>query len=138
MPKVGEAKIYLIGNPLIYWAGFVAVCMLLFRFLFRWKKHKEKREIITLLLASYFFNLLAFIFIGRVMFLYHYFTSLIFSIMILAFVIDSIDNEERKRKFFLVFIIVSLVLFLFFAPLTYGLPLSVHAQAWRFWLPTWR
>src|SRR3989344_2546961 len=83
------------------------------------------------ILLGFFINLLPFIGIGRVMFLYHYFSSLIFSILALAYF-------GNKKSVFAFLTIVSTVGFLYFTPLTYGLPILPQHEANFFWLPSWR
>ncbi|MDD5068316.1 MAG: phospholipid carrier-dependent glycosyltransferase [Candidatus Pacebacteria bacterium] len=133
-----EAKIYLIGNPVLYWGGLLSVWLLFSSLLLHFRKYKPKLEIIAFLGIGYLVNLLPFMFITRVMFLYHYFTALIFSILIMVFLVDSIENRRLRKTLFIVLVALSLAFFLFFAPLTYGTPLSEHAQNLRFWFPSWR
>ncbi len=133
-----SAKIYLLGNPVIYWGVFISLYVLIFSLVLSWRKMKPKVGSAAFLLLGYCMNLLPFIFIGRVMFLYHYFTALIFGIMLLAFVVDTVEDRVVARKLFLGIVFLSFISFVFFAPLSYGLSLSPKAEAMRFWLPSWR
>ena len=97
----------------------------------------------TFLLSGYFLNLLPFIGVKRVMFLYHYLTALIFAVLILCYLIDKIHSissgqDKNSRKIFTGIIIISIIAFLFFAPLSYGLPLSEKAYITRVWFASWR
>ncbi len=56
-----------------------------------------------MLILGYSANLLAFIFIGRVTFLYHYLISLVFAVLILSLVLDRVlltprEIEEKPYK----------------------------------------
>ncbi|MEK7203726.1 MAG: hypothetical protein AAB627_01465, partial [Patescibacteria group bacterium] len=124
-------RIYLLGNPLIYWLSTIAVIYFLIN---TFKKLKSLSSSHSLLVLSYLLNLLPFIFIGRVMFLYHYFISLIFAVLILCFQLDKLKN----KKVFNAVLIGSIVLFLFFSPLTYGFEIPDWYHKMTVWLPSWR
>lgn len=127
-----ESKIYLIGNPLIWWASTVALLYLLISSISR---EFFKNKTILILLGGYFINYLPFIGIGRVMFLYHYLSALIFAILILAYLID---RAKKPRNVWVVVLAISALTFIYFAPLSYGLPLDARAFQNRIWLPSWQ
>ncbi len=92
-------------------------------------------------------NFVPFIGVTRVMFLYHYFFALIFS---LAFVILLWDDLVTDRKtghrltnhtdqaIYHAVLAAIILGFLFFAPLTYGTPLTPAELQAHMWLPSWR
>ena len=123
----GDSRIYLLGNPLIWWASTLAVLMSL--------GYVSRHRTIKLLLGGYFLNLLPFIGISRVMFLYHYLTNLIFAILILVYLIE---KQKNSKKIFIGLTVVSVLAFIYFAPLSYGLPLAPKAYESRVWLPSWK
>lgn len=130
-----SGRIYLLGNPLVWWLSSLGV---LFG-LFFWKP--KRREMKTWLYLGYFLNWLPFALIGRVLFLYHYLSALVFAIAIATFYfIDSLGKARENGKGMIAGAIVLLALlgFLFFLPLSYGLPLSSKAYELRVWLPSWR
>jgi len=90
---------------------------------------------LALLGGAYLLNLLPFIGITRAMFLYHYMIGLIFAIIALTYLID---RGQSKNKIFVVLLAASFLTFLFFSPLTYGLPLSNSAYHLRVWFPGWQ
>ncbi len=122
----GNSRIYLFGNPVIWWMSTVAILMSLI--------YVVRHRIVKIFLAGYFLNLLPFIGIKRVMFLYHYLTGLVFAVLILVYLIE---KQEHAKKIFIGLAVVSAVAFIYFSPLTYGLPLSPQAQNARIWLPSW-
>ncbi|MEX1063965.1 MAG: phospholipid carrier-dependent glycosyltransferase [Candidatus Paceibacterota bacterium] len=135
-----QSRIYLIGNPIIWWASTIAMLFMLLelsRSVFNYirKRFFEYPKVFLLLSAGFIFNLLPFVGIDRVMFLYHYMTAMVFAIMALAYLVDTSGN--RKRIFLFIFI-AGLAAFLFFSPLTYGLPLSEKGYDARVWFATWR
>ncbi|MDP1688815.1 MAG: phospholipid carrier-dependent glycosyltransferase [bacterium] len=135
------SNIYLVGNPLVWWLGTFSVLLALLSLLLKKIRQKLTPEI-YFLIAGYVINLLPFILISRVAFLYHYLTALVFSILILVFMAEKLlfnnqlkimDEEiekqnfkNHKRFFTIYFICLSLVFisFLVLSPLTYGLPTS--------------
>ncbi|MBI2676810.1 MAG: phospholipid carrier-dependent glycosyltransferase [Candidatus Yanofskybacteria bacterium] len=128
-----ESKIYLLGNPFIWWSSAIAILYLLIVSVPKIKKWKLDFTS-SFILAGFFINLLPFIGVGRVMFLYHYFTSLVFAILALGYLLD----KQNKKGVFALFVFFSILFFLFFSPFTYGLPLTAPEQNLLFWLPTWR
>ncbi|MEK7582411.1 MAG: hypothetical protein AAB452_00940, partial [Patescibacteria group bacterium] len=127
-----DARIYLLGNPVSWWLSTLAVIMAISLLIFDPKSIKKPAII---LLLGYILNLLPFIGIHRVMFLYHYLTALIFALLIL---IHLIDQESKRLRYFIPLIALVIVTFIFFAPLSYGLPLSENDYSLRIWMQSWR
>lgn len=125
-----SARIYLLGNPLVWWASTFGI---LFVLLSTWST--KRKPIIFLLTGAYLVNLLPFIGITRAMFLYHYFTGLIIAILALVYAVDQL---KHSKKVFVGLLVASLALFLFFAPLSYGKPLSSSGFENRMWFKSWR
>ena len=138
-----RSYIYLLGNPVIYWLGSISIITLVLYgvYLVAGRKLSElntkQRQALFFVVVGFLANFLPFIFIGRVMFLYHYEAALVFSIIAVGLVIEVLTTE-RKKFVALVIIGLALISFVFFAPLTYGTPLSDQSLAERMWLPTWR
>ena len=127
----GNAKIYFLGNPIIWWFSTMAVVFAIIYSVFN--KFKDKTS--DLLLGMYLASFLPFIFIGRVMFLYHYMSALIFAIMLLAY---NISQSSNNKWLYAILIATSIITFVYFAPLTYGLPIIPNHQAGRLWLTSWQ
>jgi dolichyl-phosphate-mannose-protein mannosyltransferase len=122
----------LIGNPVIWWSGFLSVLIMIGLFFVKvigkfksfWKI-QPKRDFSFLefeftplfILAGFLVNWVPFIFIYRFMFLYHYFPALMFSILALGYVVDKMTNN-KKILFFLY--LEAILFFLILLPLTYG------------------
>ena len=128
-----ESKVYLLGNPFVWWSSTIAMLYLLISSVSKIRKWKLDFPT-SFILAGFFINLLPFIGVGRVMFLYHYFASLVFAILALGYLLD----KQNKKGVFTLFVFFSILFFLFLSPFTYGLPLTVPEQNLLFWLPTWR
>ena len=142
-----QGNIYLLGNPAIWWGTLLATISGLAIY-FRRKAIRISRnnKIITFILIAYLINYLPFAAVSRVMFLYHYFFSLLFEIILAVLLWDFIalrlpKTEANMRLIKVVYIVILAVItasFLYFAPLTYGTPLSPKGISNHLWIPTWR
>ena len=120
-------------KPLVWWSsfGFMIIAFFLWR--------PENYDTKLFLYFGWFINFLPFQFIGRVMFLYHYLPALLFSISIMSFFLfDGLRLSRRiKIYIFVVLILIYVAFFLYFSPLTYGLPLTDKQYEMRIWLKSW-
>ena len=106
--------VYFFGNFVLWFFGAVSVLWaVITQILCRFRQNVH----INYLLAGFFANWLPFLFIDRVMFLYHYMISLIFSIMIGVYLLD---KKNILQKFDVIFVSVVILAFLAFYPITYG------------------
>lgn len=128
------ARIYLIGNPAIWWVSTAAVLYSVIYLLLSIKKFEWDKTYLFLL-SGYIINILPFVGVKRVMFLYHYFTALIFAILIFIYLLN---KQKVSWKILGPFLGIVVVLFIFFAPLNYGLELSPKAYEARAWLDSWK
>lgn len=117
---VTKGTITAIGNIAIWWLGIIAVLYLPYRII----KKKELESIILLITVLSLW--LPYIFIGRVMFLYHYFPVVPF--ITLAVVKLLKDIEEKTKKTFIVPIYLTIVIgfFIIYYPVISGIPVSKH------------
>lgn len=122
-------RIYLLGNPLIWWGSTVAVLTLLQTTLVL--QARKINPSVRWLILGWLMNLLPFMGIGRVMFIYHYLSALVFAILLLA---QLVDHAPRSRSIAWVIALLATGLYGYFLPLTYGMP-SDRAM---FWLSSWR
>ena len=132
------ARIYLLGNPAIWWGATVGIFYALLVLVISWFYRQEKPtdpKTLYLLAGAYLLNLLPFIGITRAMFLYHYFAAFIFALLLTVILIDQTTN---RRKIFIGWVLASVVLFIFFAPLSYGRPIRETTYQWRAWFNSWR
>lgn len=124
------ASIWLLGNPIIWFAVLIAVAAAVIGIFFKWFR-KKIPPVFYFLILGYFLNLLPFILISRIAFLYHYLSALIFGILILTVLYESFVKQNSTAEFIInyIFLPAVLIAFLVFAPLTYGLPLSEKMSA---------
>ena len=134
-PEIAS-HIYLIGNPLLYLASLISILYLL-NFTLKNKISKIiDAEVFVVL--GFLINFIPFMFIGRIMFLYHYEVALIFGLMAIPIVINKIENLKLRDLALVSIIFISFILFIYFSPLTYGLPITNDQLNAHLWLKTWR
>jgi dolichyl-phosphate-mannose-protein mannosyltransferase len=117
-----RAKIYLIGNPLLWWLGAGFIIFTLFA-LFRKNTRRKLNPIFYILILGYFANLVPFIFVTRVSFLYHYFPSALFLTLLTSLWLAHLWPKEKK--ILLATMALILVVFIVLTPFSYGIPLPV-------------
>ena len=128
----GAAKIYLIGNPVVWWASTFGIFYVLITVI---ASIPRSPKLLMLFSGAYIVNLLPFIGITRAMFLYHYFIGLVIAILALAYLIDHLKS---RKKAFAGLIALAAISFLFFAPIIYGKPALAQQQFnQRMWLKSW-
>jgi dolichyl-phosphate-mannose-protein mannosyltransferase len=142
--------IYLQGNPVIWWGLLVGVVVVAIG----WMRHPELfekyRGSMALLGLAWVANFLPFATIVRPMFLYHYFFAFMFCIAAVSIGLGLLagwmtDGENvwqfpsrRSAVLYWGILAVAVAGFLFFAPISYGLPLSDGGLSARIWLDSWR
>ena len=127
-----DQRIYFLGNPVVWWGSTLAVITLL---TLLWTQRRAHQPKSTFLLTAWAINFLPFIFIGRVMFLYHYLNALL---MALAIGVWLLAQTRRPLLWLSLAAGASLALFFWFAPLVYGLPLTLEQLGARQWFASWR
>ncbi len=119
-PSGRTANIYFAGNPVLWWLvlAFVALTLIL---IVGKKSRRSVKPIFFILLLAYFANLLPFILVKRVSFLYHYLPSATFGILLAALYLAQI--YQKKKIFWAIFLFI-IAGFIILAPYSYGLPIS--------------
>ena len=121
------------GNPAVWWAGIVAFFYLLQRTIR--KKDKKALFIVIAYLSQY----LPWIFIGRTTFIYHYFTSVPFVTLMVAYCLYLLVKEKKVPKGVIYgYAAVAVVLFVMFYPVLSGQPVNKEyvSVALR-WFKSW-
>ena len=142
-----QGNIYLLGNPAVWWGIWIAIISgLLYGFIAKRRLRPVTVAALAISGIGFLMNYLPFVPITRIMFLYHYFFALLWSIVFAAMLWNDLATDRHNhalntpgatRAFYIVCVIIALC-FLYFAPLTYGLPLSPSSLAQHMWLPSWR
>ncbi len=144
--KNGEqGNIYLLGNPVVWWLSAVGVACALLVWLAQPRLLGRRRKLVAFLLTGYALNFVPFTFITRPMFLYHYLFALLFSIVATCVMLATLFDwqaekygEKAVRQTFWVLVVIVVLGFLYFVPLSYGWPMTPADLQQKIWLPTWR
>ncbi|MGH3823319.1 MAG: phospholipid carrier-dependent glycosyltransferase [Pseudonocardiaceae bacterium] len=142
--------IYLQGNPVIWWGLLAGVVVVAVGWLRRPQLFDRHRGPMALLGLAWVANFLPFALITRPMFLYHYFFSFMFCIAAVSIGLGLLagwmtDGKQwwrfpsrRSAALYWGILAVALAGFLYFAPISYGIPLSDGGLGGRIWLDSWR
>jgi dolichyl-phosphate-mannose-protein mannosyltransferase len=118
------SNIYLLPNPVVWIAaGFSIILSIILLTISKFRKRLQPW--IYLFVLGYFVNILPFILVGRVTFLYHYLPSLIFGILMVCLIWDKVLPDNKISKFFYIFFIFLIfIAFFVLSPLSYGFSVS--------------
>ncbi len=122
-PDNGEkiGKIYFLGNPIIWWLALGAIMLTLIRTISK-KERQEITMFMYFLVLAYFANLLPFIGVKRVAFLYHYLLPATFAILLLSIYLEKL--WQKDKTIFTAIMLAIAITFSIIAPLSYGWPMS--------------
>lgn len=110
-------KIYFLGNPAIWLLALEAILLTLVLMISR-KERQKITPFMYFLVLGYFANLLPFMGITRVAFLYHYLLSISFAILLLSIYLEKIWH--RDEEIFTALMIIIIISFAVLTPLSYG------------------
>lgn len=118
------------GNPLVWWVGVFS-----FFYSFHVLSKRNSRTIIFLLIAIAS-QILPWVFITRVTFIYHYFPTVPFLILLITYFFKDYFKENKKpTNVYLTFVII---VFIMFYPILSGMPVSEsYVKRFLEWLPSW-
>lgn len=120
-----------IGNPAIWWFGilaslYVAIMSIL-------KRNKENLFILLFILCTW----LPYLFIGRVMFMYHYFPTLPFIMLAIVALVKFITEKIKNNSFYLFYAAIVILLFVCFYPIISGMMTTTEYIDGLKWLSSW-
>ena len=123
------------GNPAVWWTGIFATVAAIVTL--RDKEKTEHRQTIIFLLIAYAAQYVPWIFVFRATFIYHYFPSVPFVVLLITFFFKTYVAPKYPN---LVWAYAASVvgLFILFYPVLSGTPVSVDfVQTFLRWLPNW-
>ena len=120
-----------IGNPAIWWCGVLAFIYLVFNMIK--KKDKNSLFLIVFILSTF----IPYIFVGRLMFMYHYFITLPFVMLGIVSFIKWITDTIKSDKVYYGYIILIIITFFIFYPIVAGMPVGLDYIQSLKWLSGW-
>lgn len=123
------------GNPLVWWAGIPASLIVL------WRGARKKDSTAAFLFTGYLAQYLPWFFVSRITFIYHYFPSVPFVVLMCVYALNSLKARLSKRQLALLCALwggAAFGLFLLFYPVLAGQPIeaSFVARCLR-WFSGW-
>ncbi len=127
------SSISIFGNPAIFWTGIIAMLYLVYIFM------KRRTLEGTFILFAFMSLYLPYIFVGRLMFMYHYYYAVPFLILAIVYGIKDFLNYYPKYSILLwIYLAIVAGLFLEFYPVLsgYEVPKS-YVDNFLTWFPSW-
>ena len=122
------------GNPLVWIGGFIASIWLIILVIF--KKYRSK--VAAFLGVAALSQLVPWMLVSREVFIYHYFATTPFLILLLVLMLKRIDEKyPNGRKFTMVYVVACVAAFAFFYPVISGTPVPSGYIPFIRWLPSW-
>ncbi|MBE5760752.1 MAG: phospholipid carrier-dependent glycosyltransferase [Clostridiales bacterium] len=126
------------GNPAVWWTGFIAVIALLVLKI----RREDQSRASMLLLIGLGAQFLPWVIVPRSTFIYHYFASVPFIIFITCHIFAMLYEKYSERKRWVDIGLFSLIglsalLFAFFFPAISGIDMTEGYAKLTQWLPTW-
>ena len=130
-----------LGNPLVWWLSSAATLLIAVDKLASAlsRRNGDGNALTSFLLVSYLANWLPWIFVKRCTFIYLYMPAAIFSFMLLAWIASGWlhDRTSWVRLIGWAMLVLIMMGFAFWLPLSIGSPLSAEALQLRWWLRSW-
>lgn len=107
------------GNPLVWWVGIPASMYMVYRIF----KYKDKLALF--LIAAYMVQLGPWMLVTRITFMYHYFPSVPFIVLMIGYCMKCFAGENKRRiRGAIVYTAASVALFALFYPVLNGMPVE--------------
>lgn len=127
-----RSSISTMGNPVIYFTGILCVIYMAAR---SFVKKDMKALFLT---VAYLAQYMPWWFVGRICFIYHYFPSAIFMIIIIAYTVKTICDEHKWGKYVAYGLLgASTVVFIIYFPAVSGLPVNYDYLKALCLFPSW-
>lgn len=123
------------GNPFVWWPGIPAFFHMLYL------RTKKKDRTAAFLTIGYLAQYLPWFFVTRITFIYHYFPSVVFVVLMLAYSILQLRKKLSAQGFLALTALygtAAFLLFLLFYPVLSGQPVDASfTDRWLRWFSSW-
>ncbi len=120
------ARIYAMGNPVIFWFGFVCILICLLY------AYREKNKRLGLIVFSYFVMFAPWALSPRIMFLYHYLPAVPFLAIAIGYIL------RKNKELVLPFFVIALLIFVYYCPHWAGFRIPLWLDRSYYWFTSWR
>ena len=123
------------GNPAVWWGGLLSIVALI---IIRIKDNRPSKRTMFVAIAA-LSNYLPWVIVQRETYIYHYFATVPFVILLMGILAKYIIEKYKYGKSFVfAFLGIAVILFAMFYPIISGVPFSRHyCDTFLRWLPTW-
>lgn len=126
-----KSVIVAIGNPAIWWCGILAILYLII------DVFKSKKRELTFILMMILVTWLPYVFIGRCMFMYHFFPTLPFMMLGIVALIKWLTEKTKTNLIYIAYLLLIIVFFIYFYPVVSGKVISASAIETIRWFSNW-
>ncbi len=134
LPPGTISSIVAIGNPLVWWVGFLSILMFIFKMI------KSRNTTVIFIVIAFFSQYIPWMFVPRMTFIYHYFGMVPFSILAITYYYRQIkESEQGKIGWLYAYLAAAAICFLMFYPVLSGLIVDrSYAEHVLKWFPQWQ
>ena len=126
------STISIMGNPFVTWTSIPCILFMIYHAVVN--GDKKAKFLVIAYLAQY----IPWILVSRIVFIYHYFPSSLFGILIIGYTMKIVTEKWPKtKKWIYVYATVAVMFFVAFFPVISGLPFDVDYIKSLKWLPNW-
>ena len=126
------SNIVAIGNPAIWWTTIPFILFVILRWI------REKDRIARFIAVAFILQLVPYVLIGRITFIYHMFPNMAFMILASVYCLNIVWHRSDKWKYAVVIYFVAvLISFIYFYPITAAYPITHQFNDAHKWLSSW-
>lgn len=121
------------GNPAVWWTSIIAFFYMVYL------SFKNKDRTAIFLVISYLAQLVSWIPVTRITFIYHYFPSVPFLVLMIGYSIYTMYTKNKKVMYYaFAYTAVAIILFVMFYPILSGQPVEVdYVKNYLRWFESW-
>lgn len=121
------------GNPLVWWVGIVAIFYMIYL------SFSKKDENAIFIVTGYLAQLIPWMFVDRVVFIYHYFPSTVFLMLAIGYSIYILYNKNKRVKQYAVcYALLTVLMFGLFYPVLSGMAVDPgYVYKYLRWFESW-
>jgi dolichyl-phosphate-mannose--protein O-mannosyl transferase len=129
------------GNPAVYWLIIPVILYLIYELL------KKRNHSLLFILIGFFGAYLPYLiyeYLGKIyqaptrgLFFYYFLPAVPFYLSGLAYLLDNMLNNRKRKYFAIIYLILVAALFLYFSPLLYGFPVTPEYLKSLIWIKGW-